>query len=486
MFKNVKFSASLILLVLVSLALAILLGKALLNYAHQASLAVSFRYPIDYGEGPLLDQTLRLAQGENLYHNDFSQPPYTISNYPPVFLLAQVPFAKIFGAAFWYGRGISVLSALVTALMIGLTLYTLTGEWLGAVFGGLLLLAFPYIQFWSLLNRIDALALGLSWIGIFVLVRWNERKWGIPLAALFLILSIYTRQSYALAAPAGAFIWLLAMRKYRKALELALEVGGVSLVLFGLINLLTRGGFFLNIVTANVNPFNWHTVDNYFKELRENTLIFLIFIALYLVAERFTPHTRTWPLALPYLVGAVLSAITVGKDGSNVNYLFELAAALSFATGAALAWVSRNRWVQVVAMAALLLQMTPFNAWALTFNGRVTEKTDNAAEIARLYDVVRQTDGIVLADEYMGLLPLAGKRIYYQPFEFKMLSDGGLWDQEPFLNQIVKHQFAAILLYDPPNWSSFEARWTKFERPTIESSYQMNDRIANTQVLLPK
>lgn len=486
MFKKIKFSVSLVFLVLVSLALAYFLGKALLNYTHLASVTLPFRYPVDYGEGPLLDQTMRLLQGENLYHNDFSKPPYTISNYPPIFLLLQAPFAKIFGPAFWYGRGISFVAALVTALMIGLALYTLTGEWLSAVFGGVLLLVFPYVQYWSLLNRIDALALGLSWIGIFVLVRWHERKWGIPVAALFLILSIYTRQSYALAAPAGAFIWLLVMRKFRKAFELALEVGGVTLILFVAVNLLTRGGFFLNIVTANVNSFSWDTVGHYASELWDNAYFLVIFACAYLAIERFGTHTRTWPLAVPYLVGAVLSAITVGKDGSNVNYLFELAAALAFTGGAALAWAGRNRWVRVVILVVLVMQMSLMVDWDYSYNGRLTGKTDNEAEIARLYEVVRQTNGIVLADEYMGLLPLAGKRIFYQPFEYKMLSDGGLWDQTPFLDQITAHKFALLILFDPPNWSSFEARWTKFERPTILSAYNMDNRIADTLIYTPR
>ncbi len=154
-----KLTFSSVVLTLAVLVLLWQVGAVIFNYARLADLALNFRYPIDYGEGPLLDQTLRLADGENLYKNDFSVPPYTISNYPPLFLLVQVPFAKIFGAAFWYGRGISFVSALITAVLIGLTLYTLTGNWLAAGTGGLLLLAFPYIQFWSLLNRIDTLAL---------------------------------------------------------------------------------------------------------------------------------------------------------------------------------------------------------------------------------------------------------------------------------------------------------------------------------------
>jgi hypothetical protein len=45
--------------------------------------ALNFGYTLDYGEGPLLDQAVRLSNGEGIYPPDISTPPYTIANYPP-------------------------------------------------------------------------------------------------------------------------------------------------------------------------------------------------------------------------------------------------------------------------------------------------------------------------------------------------------------------------------------------------------------------
>jgi hypothetical protein len=119
-------------------------------------------------------------------------------------------------------------------------------------------------------------------------------------------------------------------------------------------------------------------------------------------------------------------------------------------------------------------------------DGRILEKTDNEQQIAQLYQVVQQTDGIILTDEYMGLLPLAGKRIYYQPFEYKMLSEGGLWDDLDFMGSIVAHEYSAVLLYDPPFWSSYDARWSKRLQSAINSSYEVETTIANTEILKPR
>ena len=54
-------------------------GHSLFEYARLAG-GVGLPFPLDYGEGPMLDQTLRLAQFENIYRNSFASPPYTVSN----------------------------------------------------------------------------------------------------------------------------------------------------------------------------------------------------------------------------------------------------------------------------------------------------------------------------------------------------------------------------------------------------------------------
>ena len=101
-------------------------GLAALLFLRHGWEALAFPYPLNYGEGPLLDQAVRLAGFENIYRTNLSGPPYVVANYPPLFMLAQVPFVWLFGPALWYGRLISLESVAAVALFVGLTLQALT------------------------------------------------------------------------------------------------------------------------------------------------------------------------------------------------------------------------------------------------------------------------------------------------------------------------------------------------------------------------
>ena len=97
--------------------------------------------------------------------------------------------------------------------------------------------------------------------GLFVVARWPEKRWSVFVSALLLVAAVYTRQTYILAAPLAAFVWLVAQGQRRRALETAAIAGGAGLIVFALLNIFTGGGFFLNTVTANLNDFRWERVS---------------------------------------------------------------------------------------------------------------------------------------------------------------------------------------------------------------------------------
>lgn len=445
---------------------------------------IRFPYPMDYGEGPLLDQTRRLGRFERLYRSDLTAPPYTVSNYPPVYPLVLSPLGRLWGPAFWYGRLLSWLSVVAAAAFVGLILRALTQDRQAAVIGGLVLLAFPPVAYWSSLYRVDALALALSLGGLWLVVRWPAGRLTVSAAALLLVAAIYTRQSYGVAAPLAACVWLSQATSWRRALALAALIGGLGATLFVGLEVATGGGFALNIVSANLNAYQAGSLVQYLTDVWTLMPFALAAVAAFLLLAPWF-HVPSWRLVAPYVLGAVVSGLTIGKVGSNVNYLIELGAGVSLSIGAALAWQRPRRAVH--AALALLLALDLALVVLVSPYRTVTHVRLKQAEEARhLLDVIHRTPGIVLADEDMGLLPLDGRPIFFQPFEMTQLARAGRWDQRGFLGDIERQAFAAILIYRIPDVPLHRQRWTDEMLGAIERRYVLAERVGATEVYRPR
>jgi Glycosyltransferase family 87 len=461
-------------------------GLAVLLFLRHGWQALSFPYPLNYGEGPLLDQSVRLAAFENIYRTDLSAPPYVIANYPPLFMLAQVPFVWLFGPAMWYGRLISLLSVAAVALFVGLTLHALTRDRLASLAGALIFPAMPYVVRWSSLSRVDSLGLALSWAGLFIVARWPQKRWSVFVSALLLVAAVYTRQTYILAAPLAAFVWLASQGQRRRALQTAAIAGGACLLLFAVLNISTGEGFFLNTVTANLNDFRWERVSlNALGALLACPVLLLSSLALLLLTPR--KGNGAWWLVAPYLIASIPTAVLVGKVGSDVNYLLELSAALGLATGAFIAWQRRRPRLRIALIALLAVQMLALTQSSRVASGLQNYVIDQRAEVAQLSRMVASADGPVLTDDYMGLLPERGKRIYFQPFEMTQLARDGDWDQRPFVENIANEKFPLIMIWSPPFAREIKQdRWTPRMLEEIRNHYERQGRIADMVIYQPK
>jgi hypothetical protein len=466
--------------------------------------AVSYPYPLDYGEAPLVDQAVRLGSGENIYRPDLSTPPYTISNYPPLYVSVLIPFVKLIGPTFHAGRVISVLSALASATFLSLIINSQTRNRLASVITGLFLLANPYVTHWSGLLRIDLLALAFSTAALYLLIKGSSSNRGVFAGAVLLVAAIYTRQSYALAAPLAAFVMLWfqhaplgsahsspgASTRFvglnlppsrRRAIELALIVGGLVLILFLFLNILTDGGFYFNVVTANVNEFDLEQLEWHLGKLQDMAPVLLAIGGLFLLFGHW--GIRFWPFLASYSIGAVLASLTIGKIGSNVNYFLELSAALSLVAGTAIAWADKRRWIRPILFALLSLQAALFIQTTLDdYVDGLLDRREVENEIRELEGIVAGIEGTILGDEYMGLITLQQRPLYIQPFEVTQLANAAIWDQMPFVNQIEDKEFPLILIHHFPDFPVYEQRWTPEMLTAIDANYILAHELGNTYV----
>ncbi len=487
-------------------ALKVFLAVAAIIFVIHAGMALSHRYPLDYGEAPLVNHARRLIRGQNIYQPTLDEPPYLIANYPPLYIIAIAPFVALCGPNFWAGRAISIACALATAFFLSriVTLHTAYPQKrrIALVTGGLFL-AIPYVVGWSSLARVDLLALALSAGALYTVSReptpatWREM---LP-TALLLIAAAYTRQSYGLAAPLAAFVWLWHRQGWASAFKLAALVGGGGLVLLLLLTLITQGGFLFHIVTANVNPFEWETVAHYWRELRDIAPLMLIVAGAY-VALGFTPlQPQAWPLLTPYLLGALVAAVTIGKVGSNINYLLELSAALSLVMGdlletwrapvdAAQSPTSSQGWrpylhagvsFLIIIQLGGLMQAS-LRGPAQSLKSYIRPK----ANLENLEQLVEHGEGPVLADEYMGMLTLQDRALYMQPFEITQLANAGMWDQTKLLEDIHEQKFSLIMIHHFMNWPVYKTRWTPEMLDAVTANYAATRFWADTLVFEPR
>ena len=467
------------------IVLSFFLVATVIIFALHTYLSVAYPYSLDYGEAPLIDQAVRLSSGENIYRPDISTPPYTIANYPPLYVISLIPFLNWFDSPFHMARVVSVIATLLSGSFISLIIYTLSKNRYAALVAAILFFASPYVVQWSVRARIDSLALAFATGALFVLVRWPKERWSWPIGGLLLVAAIYTRQSYALAAPLAGFVWLWTQDK-RRAFLLALLVGGLGIGLFFLINTLTNGGFYYNIVTANVNAFAWERLRENLAQLWRDNYIILVLSLLFLFIGWRTQ--KSWPILSFFLVGATLSALTVGKIGSNVNYFLELTVALALVGGALVVWSETYPWrnTTVLLLIALQIGLSLRASMQLNVDWILSQRYSDFNAMQMLEQEVKDMDGPVLADEYMGLLTMNDRPLYLQPFELSQLANAGMWDQQPLLDEIKNQNIDGILIHHFDPSPVFKERWTVELLTAIDEYYRPVKTLAGTVMYIPK
>ncbi|MFN2233209.1 MAG: hypothetical protein ACK2U1_03205 [Anaerolineales bacterium] len=483
-------------------------------------LAVIYPYSLDYGEAPLIDQANRLAAGKTIYRADISTPPYTIANYPPLFVISLIPFLNWFDSPFHMARVVSVIATVFSAVFIGLTIRTFNlaydenaidkpeetskrlkkaesslpisrNNWFAALIAITCFIASPYVMQWSGLARIDSLALAFATGALFLLARWPAKRWAWLAGGLLLVAAAYTRQSYLLAAPLAAFVWLLRLNK-RRAFELVLLVGGIGIGLFIILNIWTDGGFFYNIVTANVNDFSIDRLKDLLTRLKNDTYILLffgiIFVAIGWRAKTRLKELNPWWLLAPFLVGAFLSGLTIGKIGSNINYFLELSAALALIAGILVIWSRSHPWFHTAVIFLITIQIGILleSSMESAVDWELTPRRMDFAQLQLLEQEVKKMDDPVLADEYMGMLTMNDRPLYIQPFEVSQLANAGRWDQQPFLDEIRSKEFDGILIHYFGPWPVHKERWTPEMLSYIADFYRPVKTLAGTVVHIPR
>jgi hypothetical protein len=476
MTRNLQYGKILLFTTLV--IFAICMGSIAYSYVYRAICAIRYPQPLDYGEGPILNQVRYILQGRNFY-KDINSPPYIVGNYPPVFHLFSILLVPIFGISFATGRTIAFLAVIVTACIIYKIVLYFTGNKLASFLSALFYLAIDYIYVWGIYMRIDTLSILFNILGVYWVIRYEDDYRRLRWCVLFFLLALYTRQSM-IAGTAGAYLYLLTKDR-KTAGKLIGYTALYGALVFIFFTLITKGQFYLHIVKYNNNIF---TLRQLWFFMSKELFTYTVFTIASLVTSIIWLWDKKKRIISLYFISAFLVQLTVGKVGSMLNYLIEPVCIMGIIAGILVgeALKKRNQIALVGVSLLILFQLANYYYGPNTLSWGWKPSPPPIA----LDNYVEETDGLILA-ENLGILPAHNRDIYFDPFIFTQLYYQGMWDQSKIVEEIREKKFDLIMLefslyYD--HWSDSD-RWTKEMKQAMYENYYLMDTQGYIRVYKP-
>ena len=320
-----------------SIALGILVILVYVGYALvYVSYAIDlFRWPFDYdqGEGFELYDAVLYGQGEWPYR-DNSVYPFYASNYPPLFHLLILPLLPVFGPRLIAGRLVSFAATLTTATTISVVVRRRVGGRLIPAISGLSFLASNYVYQIGPLSRMHMTMVMFETLAVAFIADYDHPRHGrrnLVVALVMLLCAGYTKQMAVFTiAAALAYVFL---RDVKKAAISGLVLAAVAGLIFWLLNVVTNGQWWINIIQANVNEFDYlQTIFLFGQWFRLHTL-FVVLAGALLAYELFWGRLSVYSLWFFFSLGA--GALS-GKWGAGFGYFTTAISAICLSSGLAL------------------------------------------------------------------------------------------------------------------------------------------------------
>ncbi|MDW8300211.1 MAG: glycosyltransferase family 39 protein [Anaerolineae bacterium] len=320
---------------------ALLMALHLAVYFVYAANLIAFPFDYDQGEGFELNDTVLLSQFQSPYRNNEVFPFYA-SNYPPLYHVILVPFAWLFGAEYWYGRLVSFLATLITAIAIGYAVQRATRQRLVATLSGCAYLASNYIYHIGPLFRQHISMVMFETLAVVTIATVSESERPRRLIALSLALLLaagYTKQ-LAVATVAAVFIWLF-LRGVRRAIAWAIPFAAIAGGIFLLIDWSTGGQWWLNVITANVNQYILGQYTGLLRQFIGLHGALLILAVLMVVYELYLDRLSVYSV---WFVAAMLISVLAGKWGAGDSYFATAIAGTCILAGIFAGRTLNNAW----------------------------------------------------------------------------------------------------------------------------------------------
>jgi hypothetical protein len=485
----------------IAAALAAAAGAA--QFLLRASVKVFYPYLINLGE-PALAQSVRyMGLGIWPYH-DLSQPPFSVVPYGPVYLFFAAAARHLSDLPLAGGRIVCLASSVIAAACIGFIVTRTSASRLAGLASGCLFLCLPFVERWGVQVNVDMTGVAIELLaltGFFLYAASGHTKrvfFGLGSAAA--VTAVFTKSS-AIAAAVAWGAYLLLNRRWKDLALYAAAAGGAVVLIYALLNLATGGQYYFH-TTHEIGRRLFFTqfIPAFWKETVLRQPLQAVAAAAALAFPAFwrprsvhaASSASAGPLLNLYLLLTVLMTVSLGKQGSDTNYLLPFLAASTIAAGrwwgsAAAASTSaasgfafvgwRTKAISFAAAAGIAAQAL-LGGGVLTY--RHSDFRANLDRQAVFYAKISKTvaqfpDPVISWD--MTLLIANGRPVYFEPFPMAQAAYSGVWDQKPILDDLRTGRVKLIITYFWSQAVKADRNFTPEFVQALRDHYQVAGRV---------
>ncbi|MGE0126790.1 MAG: hypothetical protein AB7U82_01705 [Blastocatellales bacterium] len=316
-------------------------------------------YPFDLGhfEACVWTPSLMSAQGHNPYGFALREP-FVMAPYGYFYYLIVGLGVRLFGWQLWFGRALTVVSAVVCVVWIAKIAWALTRDRRAAMLAVIFFLSTNVLFHWVGVHRPDLLAMAFSFAALALVFTSRDEPdrigWRVLMVIALLVSAFFFKQT-ALLPIAVAIARYLQLGKMRLAMTILAGVALICSIIALALNATSDGGYFWQHLTLmKQTPQNYDWALKWFIAIFKSPSTWIGLAVVYgAIVSRFgwapfriASLTRERLISLLQSPGALLLAyfvvaftfafVTSSRVGAYINYYLE--ALIVLAIIVALSW----------------------------------------------------------------------------------------------------------------------------------------------------
>jgi hypothetical protein len=436
-----------------------------------------YPFPIDTGEGTILDTAWRVAEGRAIYEV-LDKPPYVFTIYNPVLPYLAGLVAWIFGPSHAAVRLVAVAFYAGAAFVIYLFVRRETASKTAGIVAALFFLVERHVYSRAGYLVTDWPAIFFSVLGLYL---WRGSR---RLAIVAFALAFFSKQT-SLMAPAAAFLSLFLEGRRGESIRLfalfVLTLGGglaVCWLFFG------RPYLVDTLRYASIAPLELHRS---FSHVGVTVAIYFAPVIGWFALARKALRDRSLLLPVAYAVFGGLLAFMSGRVGASRSYLFDFAAALSIVAGYAWAHVESRLMAGrlTLPLAAIVVLQVFLMAVGTTyrlspFGDRTRSDFLHDAEIA---EAVEDGHGVIFTRETGYGFGAKAEPLTDDPYKIMQMIEAGEFGPEILLAPMRERAFSMVIMpVDEQPWKFFSDEL----RQAVVDNYVLKREVCGELFLVPR